>query len=220
MAGLKRIQLAPKRIADEIYNQLLAAIGDGDIAPNQRLVQERLAEELDVSRTPVREALLRLEQEGVLQRADRAGFVIRTITLDEVRDIYQARQAIEGFSARLLSDRGSAEVFEVLRGLIGREENDVARTAKAYFDANRSIHRAFVQHTENPYLLDLFDGIWNRGSSFRMFAAIDNVNLARSLGAHSALVDAIETGDADHAAAAMRAHIADGLDLQLGAISD
>jgi len=72
MAGLKRIQLAPKRIADEIYSQLLAAIGNGDIAPSQRLVQERLAAELDVSRTPVREALLRLEQEGVLERAGTA----------------------------------------------------------------------------------------------------------------------------------------------------
>ncbi len=220
MAGLKRIQLAPKRIADEIYSQLLAAIGNGDIAPSQRLVQERLAAELDVSRTPVREALLRLEQEGVLERAGKAGFVIRTITPDEVRDIYQARQAVEGFSVRLLTDRADAAVLTELRRIIAVEEALKTDTAKAYFNANRTIHRAFVEQAGNAYLLELFDGIWNRGSSFRMFAAIDNVELARSLGEHDSLVDAIETGNADYAAAAMRAHIVDGLELQLRAITD
>ncbi|MEM7376895.1 MAG: GntR family transcriptional regulator [Pseudomonadota bacterium] len=218
MAGLKRIQLSPKRIADEIYSQLLAAIGDGDITPNQRLVQERLAAELDVSRTPVREALLRLEQEGVLERAGKAGFVIRSITADEVRDIYQARQAIEGFSVRLLTERADSAALTAIRRTIEREERNVAQTAKAYFNANRSIHRTFVSLAGNAYLLELFDGIWNRGSSFRMFAAIDDVDLARSLGDHDALADAIATGDADHAAASMRAHIVDGLDLQLAAI--
>ncbi|MEM9605021.1 MAG: GntR family transcriptional regulator [Pseudomonadota bacterium] len=218
MAGLKRIQLTPRRIADEIYSQLLAAIGDGDIAPNQRLVQERLAAELDVSRTPVREALLRLEQEGVLERAGKAGFVIRSITADEVRDIYQARQAIEGFSVRLLTERADSAALASIRRTIEREERSVGNTAKAYFNANLNIHRTFVSLAGNAYLLELFDGIWNRGSSFRMFAAIDDVDLARSLGDHDALVDAIETGDTDYAAATMRAHIVDGLDLQLAAI--
>ena len=67
----------------------------------------------------------------------------------------------------------------------------------------------------NRYMLELFDGVWNRGSSFRIFSAIEDIDMAQSLGDHDELIDAIASGNPDQAAAAMRAHISDGLQLQM-----
>jgi len=74
--ALKSIKIQRRRLADEVYDQLLASITVGDIGPDDRLVQERLAAELDISRTPVREALLRLEQEGVLVTANVLSYTV------------------------------------------------------------------------------------------------------------------------------------------------
>ena len=84
------------RLADEVYRQVLDAVLAGNLRPGERIVQDRIAQEINVSRTPVREALLHLEQEGILARTGTVGFTVRGISESEVRDIYQAREAIEG----------------------------------------------------------------------------------------------------------------------------
>jgi len=83
--ALKSIRVDKRRLADEVYDQLLESIVRGELGPDDRLVQEKLAAELDISRTPVREALLRLEQEGVLVSAARGGFKLYRMSESEVR---------------------------------------------------------------------------------------------------------------------------------------
>ena len=103
MQGMQRIKINRPRLAEMVYEQIVSGLQSGEIAPDQRLHQEKLAEVLSVSRTPVREALLRLEHEGLLAPCTNGGFEIRQASPDEVRDIYQTRQAIEGFSAGLIA---------------------------------------------------------------------------------------------------------------------
>jgi DNA-binding GntR family transcriptional regulator len=205
-------------LADEVYQQLMDAILDGDVGPNDRLVQERLAAEMEISRTPVREALLRLEQEGVLVTSPRGGFKLYQIGAGEVREMYQARAAVESQAARILASQNDPLKNSELRATIEREENISSPTIRAYFDANRKIHRRFVELIDNRYLLEMFDNIWNRGIAFQLFAAIEKVDLSKSLGDHMALVDAIETGDKSAALEAFIDHIHDGFDLQMAAM--
>jgi DNA-binding GntR family transcriptional regulator len=219
MSRFKKIEPVKVRLADEVYQQIFDAITRGDIAPGERIVQEKLGQELQVSRTPVREALLRLEQEGVLTIVGRSGFEIRQLTDSEVRDIYQSREAIEGYSMRLLTEAADGAVVKRIETVISKEENLKSRTVRSYFNANRNIHRAIVEATGNVYLLEMFDGMWNRSLSFQMFAEIGNIDLAKSLGEHMQLCEAIRTGDANHAVASMREHISSGLDLQLEGIA-
>lgn len=219
MSRFKKIEPVKIRLADEVYQQIFDAITRGDIAPGERIVQEKLGQELQVSRTPVREALLRLEQEGVLTIVGRSGFEIRQLGDDEVRDIYQSREAIEGYSMRLLTESADKAVVKRIETLIKKEENLKSRTVRSYFNANRNIHRAIVEATGNRYLLEMFDGIWNRSLSFQLFAEIGNIDLAKSLGEHTKLCKAIRTGDANHAVATMREHISAGLALQLEGIA-
>jgi DNA-binding GntR family transcriptional regulator len=209
------IQTNRRRLADEVYDQIVDAIARLDIAPNDRLVQEKLAKQLDISRTPVREALMRLEQEGVLEVSRRGGFRLHLIDDHEVRELYQARSAIEAQAARVLAEKPDADVISALRETITKEENIRVSTARAYFEANRNIHRRFVELTDNRYLLELFEMIWGKAMVFQLFATIENVDLSKSLGDHMTLVDVIETGDRGAALEVFHAHIQAGLDLQL-----
>lgn len=203
------------RLADEIYAQILQAIQNGTITPDDRIIQEKLAEEFGISRTPVREALFRMEQEGILAVAGRGGFKIRTIGTDEITELYKARCSIEGFAARLLAQRNDKALNTRLRETIAKAEDLKNETVKAYFSANLTVHRTIVEASENRFLLEFFDNLWNRGTSFTLFATIESTDLAKSLGDHMSLIDAIESGNDTFAAEKMIAHITDGYRLQV-----
>lgn len=205
------------RLADQVYDQIMQAIRDGTISSDDRIVQEKLAEEFEISRTPIREALFRMEQEGILEIAGRGGFRIRTLGQDEIAELYGARAAIEGFSARLLADADDSRACERLRKFITKAEDLKEDTVQAYFNTNMAIHRSFVEAAGNRYLLEFFDNIWTRGLSFTLFATIRESDLPKSLGDHLALVDAIEAGDGSFAAERMISHICEGKDLQIEA---
>ena len=206
------------RLADEVYRQILSAILSGYIEPGARIVQEKLAAEINVSRTPVREALLRLEQEGILEITSRSGFRIRKITDTEEQEIYQAREAVEGYSARIVAESGTPEQHNIIEKVITAEQRLQSNRIEDFFQANKTIHRTIVEQTGNGYLLEMFDSLWNRGISFRLFATIGNVELAESFGEHQVLIAAIRTLSPEAAEAAMVAHIRDGLKLQLDAL--
>lgn len=213
--AFKSIQPARRRLADEVYAQLIEAIMNREIGPEDRLVQEKLAAELQISRTPVREALMRLEQDGVLEVSARGSFRLYRMNDTEVRELYQARAAVEGQCARILAHQGDKDVIADLRATIRREENVASPDAKAYFEANKAIHRRFVELADNRFLLEMFDMIWGKAMAFHLFAAIENVDLAKSLGDHMALVDVIATGDKGAALEVFTQHIQNGFDLQI-----
>ncbi|MFK7836182.1 MAG: GntR family transcriptional regulator [Sulfitobacter sp.] len=216
--ALRSISTQRRRLADDVYDQLVTAIMDREIGPDDRLVQEKLASELDISRTPVREALLRLEKEGVLTVANSGGFRLAKITEEETLELYQARAAIEGQAARILAARNDPEELEALRAFITKAEDLNQPTTRDYFIANRSIHRKFMETAANRFLLEMFDMIWGRAMAFHLFAAIENADIAQSLGNHIALVDAVATGDRTHALEQLTVHIQDGFDLHIDGI--
>lgn len=204
-----------KRLADVVYAQLIDAIMRREIGPDDRLVQEKLAAEMQISRTPVREALMRLEQEGVLQVSSSGNFKLYRMDAQEVRELYQSRAAVEGQCARILATNISAKKLEELYKIVEREEAIENETAQAYFEANRNIHRAFVEAAGNRFLLDMFDMIWGKAMAFCLFAAIENVDFSQSLGAHKELVDVIASGDKTATLEKFMEHIQDGFELQM-----
>lgn len=216
--ALQSITTQRRRLADEVYDQLVGAIMSREIGPDDRLVQEKLAAELDISRTPVREALLRLEKEGVLHLATSGGFRLSKISEDETRELYQARAAIEGQAARILAVRNDPKELEQLRTIIKDTENLTNPSTKDYFIANRAIHRAFLEIAGNRFLLEMFDMIWGRAMAFHLFAAIENADIKKSFGNHMALVDAIATGDKTRVLEEFTHHIQNGFELHIDGI--
>lgn len=213
--GFKSIQPARRRLADEVYDELIEAIIRRDIGPDDSLVQEKLAAEMQISRTPVREALMRLEKEGVLEVSNRGSFRLYQMGDEEVKELYQSRAAVEGQCARILAVNHTAEDIDVLRRVVEREENITDKTVRGYFEANRNIHMAFVARANNRFLMDMFNMIWGKALVFPLFATIENVELEKSLGDHMQLVDVIASGDKTEALEVFTDHIQDGFNLQI-----
>jgi DNA-binding GntR family transcriptional regulator len=209
----KEAPSAQPRLAIDVYQQILSAIVNGQIAPGERLVQEQIAAEIKVSRTPVREALLRLEQEGILVQTGRKGFSIRDISDDEVRAIYGAREAVEGYAAFMVAADRSAEKLARIKSGVAAEQATDDRGLEEEFRLNRAIHRLVVEQTGNPVLLEMFDNIWNRGLSLWLFAATRTGTASPDPNAHLELYDVIANGRPEQAHIAMIEHIRDGLDL-------
>ena len=207
-----RLDRKRTRLADDVYEQILSAILSGEIVPGERLIQETIACQINVSRTPVREAFLRLEREGVLEAAGRGGFQIRDINEKEIQDLYLAREAVEGFAAKLLAGALSQEQAQNIETAVRSEMGLKSIHKEEHFHANRTIHRTIVAQTGNGILLDMFDSIWNRGISIRSFAAYPIPDSQENREQHLLLLDQIKTGNVDEAETAMVAHIREGLD--------
>lgn len=213
--ALKSIKPERRRLADEVYEQLVHAIAKREIGVNDRLVQEKLASELQISRTPVREALMRLEHEGVLRASSGGGFRLHQMNHKEIEELFQARAAIEGQAARILAVRNDPADIADLRETIRREEDVSTESVSAYFKANRNIHRRFIELTGNRFLLEMLNITWGKAMAIHLFGTIPKQDLAQSLGSHMQLVDVIETGDKTEALEVVIQHIQDGFDLQV-----
>lgn len=207
---LRPIQREVESLADVAYRRLSEALLTGQIPPGQRLVMDQLADQLDISRTPVRDALLRLERENLIEPTGKRGYVVRKMTVDDAFHLYETRVAIEGFAARRVAEIGKPAIAHVRRAIVASKGTDT--DARRAFDANMSIHRAVVEATGNPSLLELFDDIWHRSVGLALFADFLSHDLERLPvdKRHAPLLVAFGQGS-DASFGAMRDHIRAGL---------
>src|SRR3954469_10671867 len=139
--------------SDGIYERLRLAIVTGQVRPNERLIEVELAQQLEVSRTPIREGLLRLAAEGlVISR--RHGWVVREHTRNEIRSIYETRAALEGYCARLAAERATDAELKAIASL--HRDNTAGLTVAArrntLVDINEEFHDAIVHAAQNERL--------------------------------------------------------------------
>jgi DNA-binding GntR family transcriptional regulator len=196
-------------LADDVYRSVLQRMLDGGLQAGDRLVMDRLAEEFKVSRTPVREALQRLHNEGAIEPTARRGYVVRATTLEEISQLYDARIAIEGHAATVLAGQPDRliPVYEVLE----RVGDTPFTTPKASFRANRAVHRAVVRSAGNGVLLQLFDAIWDRAVAGLMFHEFFVTGSHDTfVEDHRTLLDAVSEGDGEEAREVMTRHIGAG----------
>ncbi|MCP3801967.1 GntR family transcriptional regulator [Allokutzneria sp. A3M-2-11 16] len=166
--NLRPIQREVESLADLAYRQLSEAMLTGQIPPGHRLVMDQLAEQLGISRTPVRDALLRLQRENLVEPTGKRGFVVCTVAVDDAVHVYETREAIEAFAARRVAEIGEPAIEHVRRAIVASKGADT--DPRRAFEANMSIHRSVVEATGNPPLLELFDDVWQRARGRALFA--------------------------------------------------
>ncbi|WP_328477137.1 GntR family transcriptional regulator [Actinoplanes sp. NBC_00393] len=190
--------------ADKAYQQLRDAILDGDIAPNRRLVEEDLAAQLEVSRTPVREALLRLAQEGLVARV--RGWVVRDHSPEEALRIVEARAAVESAAARLAADHITAADLDQLAGIADAIDRPGA-TVKDLNRLNRQFHGLITAACGNPLLIQFAQRTnishWSLSATWLMSAK----DAAEVNAEHRQMIDALRARDGAAVEALVRAHI-------------
>lgn len=213
-SSLRPIERDVETLADLAYRRLSEALLTGQIPAGQRLVMDQLASELGISRTPVRDALLRLERENLIEPTGKRGYIVRAVAVEDVRHIYETREAIEGFAARRVSEIGKPAIDHVRAAINAVKGTDV--DARSAFEANIAVHRAVVEATGNAILVEHFDNIWLRARALAAFADFfsRDVKHVPVHVAHEPLLKAF-AGDPTTSFEAMRDHIRDGLQVHL-----
>ncbi|MBI2756542.1 MAG: GntR family transcriptional regulator [Chloroflexi bacterium] len=202
-------------VADSVYARLRAAILSAELRPNRRLVEDDLADWLRVSRTPVREALLRLEQEGLVER-DR-GWIVRERNPTETRALVECRLAIEGYAARLAAARISqASLAELTTLADAMEESGLSRLE--FNRLNEEFHRLITLAADNPMLANLHAqtkmNYWNLSVPVVFTPDVDRQVHEH----HRSLLVALAAGDGSTAEQIARRHVQLTMDIVLEAV--
>ncbi|MEV8395130.1 MULTISPECIES: GntR family transcriptional regulator [unclassified Streptomyces] len=194
--------------ADRVYSHIKEAVLDRRFEGGTLLTEGELAEAVGVSRTPVREALLKLEVEGLIKLYPKKGALVLAVSAQEIADVVETRLLVEEFavrkavpaSARLIARL--EEVLEEQRRLA--EDGDLAAVAVA----DRCFHAEIVRHAGNEILSKLYDQLRDR--QLRMGVAVLEAHpdrIAKNITEHTEMLDAIRRGDADGAAQCVRRHV-------------
>jgi DNA-binding GntR family transcriptional regulator len=204
--------------AQTVYLALRKRFADGDLAPAERLTEAALAQELGVSRTPVREALGRLLADGLVVPAAR-GVAVATLDRDEIENIYELRAVLEGLAAAQAARRQAAgliapvRIREIQRAADEVEQAVAAGDAKRSARANLSFHRAFGHTPRNPFLEDALHRVWDR-IAVSTVSNLSDPDWARIvLVQHQEICRAIVDGDEDAARRAAEDHVRSALQI-------
>jgi DNA-binding GntR family transcriptional regulator len=195
----------PKSPQADTYSMILAAIDSGVFRPGDRLVESELADRFGMSRTPIREALQRLETQSLLTRDGRS-LIVASLDHNQLAELYVVRGELEGLAARLAARHATPEEVRVLRDLL-EADRALINDPQALSRANRRFHKQIHLASHNRFLVQQLDLV------HRSMALLATTSLAaegRSKGTleeHENIVRAIEAGDGDRAAAALRDHI-------------
>jgi DNA-binding GntR family transcriptional regulator len=201
---------------DLVFNNLREIIISGYFRPGENLSEREIAEMLGVSRTPVREAFQRLEQEGLVVYTPKRGVTVPAFSPDQLKHIYNVREHMEGLSARLLAEKKDKQVlFEMRENIkMASKENDVKQQAMI----NGRFHQLMAEGTENPYLINIFQTLRSTISLIRSTSLSYQDRLKTNLEEHIQICDSIESGDADRAEQVARSHIRNSMNSAISKI--
>lgn len=198
-------------VADALYERLWKRIVNLEFAPGARLSEEALAKDLGVSRTPVREALLRLGQVGLVRVSNRRGVSVPTVTRSDVIDLYDLRTALEVFATRraatLLTDDEIADHRNRQRLAHGRAESRLPAAAEDFFHADLALHERLHQRGGNQRIARHLADVMGQLSLLSLRAAQAPASRLAAIAEHTQILDALTDRDPDRAAAAMGGHI-------------
>lgn len=203
-------------LADQIFAELERQILIGEYERDELLTEIRLCEKLGVSRTPVREALRRLDQEHIIELTSRGARVIG-ITLEDLNDIYEIRIRIEGLAARRAAERATANDIEKLRHILELQEFYTRKNEPDQIkNTDSDFHQLLYQMSGSPSLQDTLEPLHRRVIKYRRVSVSSKSRAEKSYQEHLGIFNAIANKDADMAEELTRQHILNARNSILG----
>lgn len=201
-------------IAEQVYEHLRSSILRGDLAQGTRVIEAQIAKTLGISRAPVREAVNRLLQDGLLESKTHFGPSVIQMTSDKIRYLYDLRAAIESLAIREVVKRRLRLDLTPLRTCVVEMKRRARKKDLAgLVEVELEFHRLLCSLGENPYVIKVSKML---DAQVRMALTIDNAhytNLSDVADEHEPIVNAIESGDAETAAGLIQTHILSSLNV-------
>ncbi|MFA5675979.1 MAG: GntR family transcriptional regulator [Christensenellales bacterium] len=198
----------PLDLNEWAYMTIKMRILEHELSPGSQLNIEDMSKELGISRTPIREALLRLKQSGLVYSASRVGFFVSGVTKNDFDNIFELRQIIEGYAAErsvsIISEKEIDDLFEI------NENSRIMVNDGRIMEYNRfetKLHNSIINCLNNNKIRDVMDSVDDLLYRLRIYALTSVDNLKSSIDEHAALLTKIKERNAAFARAAMEEHI-------------
>ena len=197
-------------LKDKVYKALKEAITEMDIYTSDkppRLDERTLGEKLGVSRTPVREALSRLEQEGLVQTVPRRGAFIVRKSKQEILEMIYVWAALEGMAARLVTLNATDDELRELRNFLTYDDSDEARAhIDEYSETNIQFHQTIIRLSKSKLLIELTQNLFIHMKSIRARTIKERDRASQSIIDHTRIIEALEAGETEVAEQLVRDH--------------
>lgn len=201
-------------VQKDAYTLILEAINAGHYKPGDRLVEAELAERLGVSRTPVREALQRLETQSMLTRDGRS-LIMASLDHNQLSELYVVRAELEGLAARLAARQATDEELRVLQTMVSDDRKLLGGDPRALSRANKRFHRQIHLGSHNRFLVQQLDLVYRSMALMATTSLAADGRDAVALAEHDRIVAAIAARDGDGAYAALKTHISSAFETRL-----
>lgn len=199
---------APERLVDLVYASIRAAILRNELPPGQHLSVPEVARQLGVSRSPVREAVVRLERDGLVQSNPHRGAVVAQPDAQQLQELYEVREALEGFTARLAASRLDESEIEELRSLLQAHESALeSGDLDDYVGTDLEFHAHVRRASRNPRLIQLHEMLEAQIRVALYATASQPGNMELAHWEHAELLAALEAGDPGLAEERARRHV-------------
>ena len=193
------------RQGEDAYDRLVLDIRAGRLKPGDRLVETDLATRLGISRTPVREAVRRLESDGLVVHQPRLGATVRKLDYLEITELYEMRGVLEGTAARLAARSASQIELEELEAI--NREMQASTDVRQLYEANRQFHGVLLSAARNRFLVKSVEAVQKTLLILGSSTLEESQRAAQAIEEHDAILTALKNRDGDAAEASMRAHI-------------
>lgn len=201
-------------LRDVVFNTLREAILRGDLVPGERLMELQLASKLGVSRTPIREAIRMLEQEGLAITIPRKGAIVAGMTEKDMQDVLEIREALEELSVQVACDKiTEAGITQLRQNMRSFEESLESGDLKRMAEADVEFHDVIYRATENPKLISMLNNLREQMYRYRVEYLKNPHNHKQLLEEHEAIYRGIVEKDKDAVTAMIRRHISNQVDV-------
>jgi DNA-binding GntR family transcriptional regulator len=216
MSAVRPDIIARSSLGESVYRLLWDRILDRRLHPGEKLSDLRLSDELGVSRTPVREALNRLVQDGIVKSEPNRGFYVASFSAQDIEEIYDLRAALETAALQVSGPKLRPEMLhDALRELNrveqeylkARSDQELVDAAAAFLGCDREFHRALVEQAGNSRLTAIVEGLWAQIAVFQKAGSYRRDWTEMAIVHHRAIIAALLDGDVDRGVRELRNHI-------------
>lgn len=196
------------RLSEQLRDRIEERIATGFYVPGDRLDETELAADFGVSRTPVREALFQLEMSGLIEIRPRRGAIVKSLTPQQLYEMFEVMAELESMCARLASRRMSEpEVVALRKAHDACEEARTAGDPDKYYQLNKIFHESIYKGSHNTFLTEQAMNLHRRLAPYRRLQLRVRGRMEKSLDEHERIVKAIEQGNEGDASEVVRSHV-------------
>jgi DNA-binding GntR family transcriptional regulator len=200
-----------KFLRDRVYTGIKNSIISGELEPRKRLIEETLAEAMQASRTPVREAFRKLEEEGLVYRRPRGGYAVKGLTEDEVDEIFGLRSILEGYAGFLAASRITRDELKGLKDIVRQQEACLKEMdTEKFIELDAQFHDALHRTAKNQRLYTLLQGLKDHMYRYRVIILRYHPKPGVAVEDHKKLVQGLEARKARQAESLIRKHMTRG----------